>query len=150
MKILKNASSLIIPYSEFRQQKSSIDITASNQCFREVFPNTNDESDFTIDLKLKQPLHLEEVIFEDYIVIPPSKSITVVCNEEVDLPHSVCGMFQSVGLLNQSNIATIGSIWIQPKWRGKLNITLINHNSVHSYKLYKNTVVGQLVFFEME
>jgi deoxycytidine triphosphate deaminase len=141
----------ITPFSTFRANKTSIDITASNIAFRELVTHADincDEDAFTIDIKRQQPLHLEQdkcMELNGFSFISPGGNLIIETNELITLDGFHCAFYQSVGNLNMSNIASIGNIWMQPSWSGKLQINLHNFNRAHSYKIYKDQPIGQIV-----
>lgn len=156
MLVATDYSRFIEPYSIFRANKTSFDITASNKVFVETLPSDfSCEESFMVDVKNQTPLHLEQkfmVVPQDieeggqYILIPPNDNVIVETSEVISLDNDHCAFYQAVGNLNLANIAAVGSAWMQPGWRGKLKINFRNFNRVHSYKLYAGQVIGQVVF----
>jgi deoxycytidine triphosphate deaminase len=138
---------MIVPYHPFRQQQTSYDLTASGIAYTEI---TSGDNPFpVIDIRAKQPLRMEELAFDESIIILPGGAMTVLTQEEIVLDGDTCAMFQAVGTLNTANVGIVGGIWIQPGWRGRLRVALRNYNRVHAYKLYHGAVLGQLVLFNV-
>lgn len=154
MQITNNFSGLVLPLSPFRTNETSVDITASSLIYREAFPISGEEEDFCIDPKNRRPLHLERVTAEDpdefleFAIIPPGGNLIVETTEMIKTGSLHCAMYQAVGSLNLANIAVLGSIWVKPNWEGKLKVNLHNFNRVHSYKLYVDQVIGQMIYFQ--
>lgn len=146
--LVNNTSGVIKNYNRLCVNSTSLDITASNIVYAE---DTSGVANI-IDVKQKQPLHLQQsecMQNQGFELIFPHASIIVETKEEFDIPNDVCAMYQSVGNLNVSNIASLSNIWVKPNWDGKLRITLHNYNKYHTYKLYQDQVIGQLVFFNI-
>lgn len=152
MYLANSYGEIIKNFSRLQFNSTSVDITASTIAFTENTPDLTNINSFIIDIKNKQPLHLvqsQEMLENGCILIPPNSSVIIETNESFNIPLDVCAMYQSVGNLNISNIASLSNIWIKPEWKGNLRITLHNYNKMHSYKLYENQPIGQLVFFNI-
>jgi deoxycytidine triphosphate deaminase len=153
MDIEHNYELLVLGYSPFRISPVSLDLTASNRAYIEhayVESENSNTISTLIDVKSNSPLKIREIVFEDFVIISPESCITIETNEIISLDDSHWASFYSVGGLNMANIAVIGGILIQPNYYGSLKITLRNFNKRHSYKLYKEQVVGQLVVIKKE
>lgn len=145
---INNKTGVVKNFNRLCVNTTSLDITASDVAFVEdAITGTN-----VIDIKQRQPLHLaQSQCMQDFgfELIYPGASIIVETKEEFSIPNDICAMYQSVGNLNISNVASLSNIWIKPDWNGKLRITLHNYNKHHSYKLYRDQTIGQLVFFDI-
>lgn len=149
MRITNSYGGLVENFSPFRAGVISLDLTASGVAYVEADcpedpVNSGEEELCYIDVKNNNPLRLKKFDFES-VIIYPEMCITVETSEVITLDQKHWGMFYSVGTLNMANIAVIGSILIQPKYVGTLKITLRNFNKQHSYRFYKDQVIGQLM-----
>jgi len=147
MKIDTRFAELLLGSSPFRHNATSVDITASTVVCREDV-----EFARNIDVRTRSPLRtvqMEEMERDGFVVVPPQQSVIVQNNEYLELTPDVCGFYQAVGSLNTANIGVIGSVWIQPAWQGHLRLTLHNYNYNHSFTLYRDSVIGQIVLLNL-
>ena len=90
----------------------------------------------------------EEINITSGYTILPGETILVVLEDTFNMPNNICGSIIGRTSLNRLGLS-IATQYLNPGFRGKLNILLTN-NSVNSYIITPKIQIAQVVFKKMD
>jgi deoxycytidine triphosphate deaminase len=125
--------------------------------FSQIFSNAEEIQDFSIELTLgnrwsKEPSvenHNLKNLDSDKATIPPQGSIVVESQEEIRVPNNLFGLILTTGSLLRGKGVFVGTGKIEPFFRGKLRLLLMN-NTNYKIEIYKGDKLASAIFFRTE
>lgn len=136
---------LIEPFDNNRLQTASYDVSVSDMV--QVYKNEVGEIDLKSDEKLENKF-TEIKISKSGYYIKPGEYLLVKLNETINMPDDLMAIIVPRTTMNRMGI-DLKTQYVNPSYSGKMFLALKN-NAPIPIKIYNNTVIGQICFFELQ
>lgn len=136
---------LIEPFDNNRLQTASYDVSISDTV--QVYKNEVGEIDLKSDKELENKF-TEIKISKSGYYIKPGEYLLVKLNETINMPDDLMAIIVPRTTMNRMGI-DLKTQYVNPSYSGKMFLALKN-NAPIPIKIYNNTVIGQICFFELQ